>query len=217
MKIVRCPKCGKYIHKAVKCFHCGNTAGFEEISGSDVHENITQEYARMDILIEDKKYDEAIALSYTILEWMPNLAGVFWFRLLARYKCSTAMDQVMQMKISATINRLVDKQDSSVKAYASVTIDGMFAVHGLRVMETEKGRFVNMPSTSYTDRDGNKQYSDIFHAVTKSARNALNQAVLNAYDVKLQQIQATEIEVENTPDEEMSDEPADEPEPEMSM
>ena len=37
----------------------------------------------------------------------------------------------MQMKISATINRLVDKQDSSVKAYASVTIDGMFAVHGL--------------------------------------------------------------------------------------
>ena len=67
----------------------------------------------------------------------------------------------MQMKISATINRLVDKQDSSVKAYASVTIDGMFAVHGLRVMETEKGRFVNMPSTSYTDRDGNKQYSDI--------------------------------------------------------
>ncbi len=92
----------------------------------------------------------------------------------------------MQMKISATINRLVDKQDSSVKAYASVTIDGMFAVHGLRVMETEKGRFVNMPSTSYTDRDGNKQYSDIFHAVTKSARNALNQAVLNAYDVKLQ-------------------------------
>lgn len=40
----------------------------------------------------------------------------------------------MQMKISATINRLVDKQDSSVKAYASVTIDGMFAVHGLRVI-----------------------------------------------------------------------------------
>lgn len=121
------------------------------------------------------------------------------------------------MRIHASINRMVNKEDSAIKAYASVTIDGMFAVHGLRVMETEKGRFVNMPSTSYTDRDGNKQYSDIFHAVTKSARNALNQAVLNAYDVKLQQIQATEIEVENTPDEEMSDEPADEPEPEMSM
>ena len=111
----------------------------------------------------------------------------------------------MQMIITASFNRFVDKQDSSVKAYASVTMDGMFAVHGLKVMETEKGRFVNMPSTSYTDRDGNKQYSDIFHAITKAARNALNQAVLNAYDVKLQQKQATESEVENTPDEEMSD------------
>ena len=66
------------------------------------------------------------------------------------------------MKIHASINRIVNKEDSAIKAYASVTMDGMFAVHGLRVIETEKGRFVNMPSTSYTDKDGNKQYSDTF-------------------------------------------------------
>ena len=63
------------------------------------------------------------------------------------------------MRIHASINRMVNKEDSAIKAYASVTMDGMFAVHGLRVIETEKGRFVNMPSTSYTDKDGNKQYS----------------------------------------------------------
>ena len=68
----------------------------------------------------------------------------------------------------------------------------------------------------WTDKDGNKQYSDTFHAITKSARTAVNQAVLNAYDLKLQQVQQTDIEVENTPDEEMS-EPEDEPEPVMSM
>lgn len=124
---------------------------------------------------------------------------------------------MMQMKISATINRLVDKQDSLIKAFASVTIDGLFAIHGLRIMESQKGRFVNMPSTAYKDANGETKYSDIFHAITKAARNALNQAVLNAYDIKLQQVQATEIEVENTPDEEMSDEPADEPEPEIAM
>lgn len=94
MKLVKCPKCGKYIHKAVKCFHCGNTAGFEEISSGEVRENVAQEYARMDVLIEDKKYNEAITLSYTVLEWMPNLAGVFWLRLLAKYKCSTAIDLI---------------------------------------------------------------------------------------------------------------------------
>ena len=86
----------------------------------------------------------------------------------------------------------------------------------IKVCEGEKGRFVSMPSTQYTDRDGNKQYQDIFHPISKGARNALNQAVLNAYDIKLQQVQQTEIEVENTPDEEMS-EPEDEPEPELSM
>ena len=46
------------------------------------------------------------------------------------------------MKIHASINRMVNKEDSAIKAYASVTMDGMFAVHGLRVIETEKGRFV---------------------------------------------------------------------------
>lgn len=49
------------------------------------------------------------------------------------------------MRIHASINRMVNKEDSAIKAYASVTMDGMFAVHGLRVIETEKGRFVNMP------------------------------------------------------------------------
>lgn len=120
------------------------------------------------------------------------------------------------MKIHASINRMINKEDSAVKAYASITMDGMFAVHGLRVIESDKGRFVNMPSTSFTDKDGNKQYSDTFHAITKAARNAINQAVLSAYDFKLQQNQASDIEVENTADEEMSEQ-EDEPEPYMSM
>lgn len=120
------------------------------------------------------------------------------------------------MKISASINKMVDNPDSSTRAYASVTLDGMFAVHGLRVMEGEKGRFVNMPSTSYKDRDGNMQYNDTFHAITKSAREAINQAVLNAYEIKLQQVQTTEIDVQPSEDDE-SEDMDEEAEPEMSM
>ena len=120
------------------------------------------------------------------------------------------------MKISASINKMVDNSESATKAYASVTLDGMFAVHGLRVMEGEKGRFVNMPSTSYKDRDGNTQYNDTFHAITKSAREAINQAVLNAYEFKLQQVQATEIDVQPSEDDE-SEDMDEEAEPEMSM
>lgn len=120
------------------------------------------------------------------------------------------------MKISARINRMVNNQNSSTKAFASVTFDGMFAVHGLRVMVNEKGRFVNMPSTSYKDKDGNTQYNDTFHAITKSAREAINQAVFNAYDIKLQQMQSTEIDVHASEDEETEDVSEDE-EPIMTM
>lgn len=106
------------------------------------------------------------------------------------------------MKISAKITRLADKPDSSVKAFASVNIDGCFAVHGLRVVETEKGTFVNMPSNSYKDKAGKTRYSDIFHPVTKGAREALTAAVLNAYEIRLEQERQTEIEVQDIPDDE---------------
>ena len=44
-------------------------------------------------------------------------------------------------QIEARIDRMVDG-DYKTKAYASVTIAGAFAVHGLRVIETDKGRFI---------------------------------------------------------------------------
>jgi len=94
MEIVKCSKCGKYIHKAVRCFHCGNTSDFEKGVNVTVHENVALEYAHMEKLIEDMKYDEAIKASYTVLEWMPNLASVFWLRLLAKNKCSTALSLI---------------------------------------------------------------------------------------------------------------------------
>ena len=110
------------------------------------------------------------------------------------------------MKISATINRLVNKPDSLIKAFASVTIEGLFAVHGLR--DSSICRL--LPTRTLTA----KQNTAIFFMLSQRRReNALNQAVLNAYDLKLQQVQQTEIEVKRTPDDEM----ADEPEPEMSM
>lgn len=115
------------------------------------------------------------------------------------------------MKISVKIDKLQNDPESTIKAFASVTLDGMFAVHGLRVMDTAKGRFVNMPSNSYKDKNGNTKYSDVFHAITKTARDAVQAAVLQEYDKCIGQTQSTEIEIEQSD----TDEP--EPEPEISM
>jgi stage V sporulation protein G len=109
----------------------------------------------------------------------------------------------------------MNNPDSMIKAYASVSFDGAFAVHGIRVCENEKGRFVSMPSSSYKDRNGETKYNEIFHPISKGAREALNQSVLNAYDYKLQQMQATEIEIEETQEE--AEEAKEYPEQEIGM
>lgn len=46
--------------------------------------------------------------------------------------------EVPAPQVEARIDRMVDG-DYKTKAYASVTIAGAFAVHGLRVIETDQG------------------------------------------------------------------------------
>lgn len=81
------------------------------------------------------------------------------------------------MKLNVNINRLVDKPESSVKAVASVTFDNAFAVHGIKIVKSKSGLFTAMPNTKHNDK-----YHDIFHAITKEARNELNEAVMQAYE-----------------------------------
>lgn len=122
------------------------------------------------------------------------------------------------MKVNAKITKIIDKPDSSIKAFASVTLDGYFAVHGIKVCDGEKGMFVSMPSTSYTS-NGETKYRDTFHPITKGAREALNQEVLDKYEAAISQSQDEGIEIQDLPEDEDEEECEDleEPEPEMAM
>ena len=121
------------------------------------------------------------------------------------------------MKVNAKITKIIDKPDSSIKAFASVTLDGYFAVHGVKVCEGEKGLFVSMPSTSYTNSSGEIKYRDTFHPITKGSREALTQAVLDKYDEALSQTQDEGIEIQDLPEDDEDELEEPEPEPEMSM
>ena len=90
--------------------------------------------------------------------------------------------------ISVRIDKIFDDDTRKLKALASANI-GPFAVHGIRVFENEKGMFVNMPSVSYKDGQGNTQYEDVFHPVTKEAREALIKSVADEYNHALEQAQ----------------------------
>ena len=66
----------------------------------------------------------------------------------------------------------------TLKAVASLTIDGCIAVHELKVIQTDH-LFVAMPSRK--DESGN--YHDIVHPINENARNLIESAVLAAYRI----------------------------------
>ena len=70
-----------------------------------------------------------------------------------------------------------DKDHGKLLAFASVNLGGVFAVNNIRIYDSEKGPFVSMPSTK--GQDG--KYHDICCPTTKEMRQALNAAVLGAY------------------------------------
>ena len=80
-------------------------------------------------------------------------------------------------------------------------IVGNTLVHGtFYISGNYRNEYGEWDSCSLTD-DQIKKYSEMFETPI----------------IVLEQMQATEIEVENTPDEEMADGPADKPEPEIAM
>ena len=112
----------------------------------------------------------------------------------AAQKQNKAKEETQKQKtpvpsIEARIDRLIDREDSSIKAVASVNIGGAFAVHGIKVIDSYKGMFVSMPSESYTDKDGNKQYRETCHPISGAARKELVQKVQDAYRQALEEQQ----------------------------
>ena len=89
-------------------------------------------------------------------------------------------------RISAKIDNLVGN-NTNLRAFASITIGGAVAVHGLRVMDSKKGLFVSMPSYSYEDHNGETKYADYAHPISKEARDAINTKVLDAYEQALEE------------------------------
>ena len=88
------------------------------------------------------------------------------------------------MTFSVKIHNVIEN-GKPLKAVASVTMDGMFAVHNVRVIKSEKGMFVGMPYETYKDKDGKDTRRDVFHPINSEARKAMEEAVIAAYNEKV--------------------------------
>ena len=76
--------------------------------------------------------------------------------------------------------------NSKTVAIATVTISDCLVLTGLKIVKGKKGMFVSMPQRklSKPDKNGN-EYADIFFPVTHDFREELNDAILDAYDDKV--------------------------------
>lgn len=81
------------------------------------------------------------------------------------------------MEIKVKIHRLFDDDYSSIRATASMTLDGVLAVHGIKVMTKANGAtWVALPSAK-----GKQEYYDVVHPLTAELRKQINSAVLSEY------------------------------------
>ena len=84
------------------------------------------------------------------------------------------------MKISYVRVRLVKKDDSKLKAVASITIDDCFVIHDIKVIDGTDGYFVAMPSRKTSDGE----YKDIAHPINSETRQTVIDAVLEAFKLE---------------------------------
>ena len=68
--------------------------------------------------------------------------------------------------------------ENRMKAVASITFDNEFAIHDIKVIESQNGLFIAMPSR----RLPNGEFKDIAHPINTDSRAKIETAILAAYN-----------------------------------
>lgn len=89
------------------------------------------------------------------------------------------------MRITDVRVRMVKKEDSKLKAVASVTFDDCFVVHDIKVIEGNEGCFIAMPSRKTADGE----YKDVAHPIKTETREEIIKAVLSAFEEEKARVQ----------------------------
>lgn len=86
------------------------------------------------------------------------------------------------MQITDVRVRKVAKE-GKLKAVVSITMDEEFVVHGIKVIEGEKGLFIAMPSKKAVDGE----YRDIAHPINSETREKIQSIILENYEKVLEE------------------------------
>ena len=87
------------------------------------------------------------------------------------------------MKVTDVKIRKLFDDETPMKAVVSVTFDGQFAVHDIKVIYAREKYFIVMPSKK--NNDGT--YRDIAHPITAELRKEIEDSVLEAFNKALEE------------------------------
>lgn len=73
--------------------------------------------------------------------------------------------------------RITLRDDEKLRAFASITLDNMVVIRGLKIIGGANGTFIAMPSRQR--KDGS--YQDIAHPINRETREWLESQVIAAY------------------------------------
>lgn len=85
------------------------------------------------------------------------------------------------MNITDVRIRMMNR-DRKMKAVVSITIDEVFVIHDIKVIEGEKGVFIAMPSRKTNEGE----YKDIAHPINSDTRNMIQDIILKKYEEALE-------------------------------
>lgn len=68
-------------------------------------------------------------------------------------------------------------KEGKMKAVVSITLDGQFVVHDIKIIDGEKGLFIAMPSRKSNDGE----YRDIAHPINSDTRDVIQHIILDEY------------------------------------
>ena len=95
----------------------------------------------------------------------------------------------INMQITDVRVRKLSKE-GKMKAIVSITIDNVFVVHDIKVIEGEKGLFIAMPSKKATDGE----YRDIAHPINSATRDSIQKIIMEKYEQALLEPDTVEAE-----------------------
>ena len=76
--------------------------------------------------------------------------------------------------------------EGRLRGIVSITVDGVLAVHDIKIVQGEERLFVAMPSR----RDDSGMYRDIVHPISGDSRTELEQRILSAYRTERDRVEA---------------------------